>query len=170
MSSEFENAFKHIQSDDSLQPTILYGFSPMSKQNFDRFQQVWPTLTTDRREAIMLSLQEIAEQSFEVDFEPIFILGLDDKSHMVQVKAIEGLWESEAPVLIPPFIHLLKVGGTAEVRTAAAQGLGRFVYLGEIEEIAEEAYRITVQALLETIRSANEDIDVVRSDRIDCFC
>lgn len=162
MSTEFEKALKHIKSTEPIQPGLLYGLSTISKPDFELFQQAWPNIETAQRETIMGHLAEITEYNFEVNFEPIFIFGLDDSSNEVQVKAIEGLWESGNPALIPPLIHLMKTGGSVAVRTAAAQSLGQFIYLGEVEEIAEEAYAVAVQALLETIRNAAEDVEVIR--------
>ncbi|MEM7030354.1 MAG: HEAT repeat domain-containing protein [Chloroflexota bacterium] len=162
MSTEFDNALKHIQSDDQIAPSILYGFSVMTNSNFSKFQQAWPAIPDKRREEVVTTLVEIAEHSFEVNFEPIFILGLDDSNPDVQSKAIVGLWESDDPGLIPVFVHLLKTSEAVAVRTTAGQGLGQYIYLGELEELEEEAYAVAKQALLEAIRRPDEDIEVVR--------
>jgi len=162
MNDNFGQAMNHITGNDPVQPALLYGFSVLSRQNLAKFQAIWPQIEAERREEIMQMLVEIAEHSFEVDFEPIFILGLNDPAPEVQVNAIEGLWESESVALIPPLIHLLKTGQTIAVRQAAAQALGQYIYLGEIEEIDQTAFMVTQQALLQTIRNAQEDLDIVR--------
>lgn len=162
MNENFKESKVHITSDDPIVPRLLFGLSTISAENLADFQAFWPNLKSERRETIMKNLVEINEYSFEVDFEPIFILGLNDADPEVQVSAIEGLWESGSPALIPLLIHLLKAGQTVPVRATAATALGQFVYLGEIEEIEETSYEVTEQALLATIRQGDEDLEVVR--------
>ena len=162
MSDNFTQALEHITGDEAIQPTQLYGFSVMSKENLDAFQSAWLKISDERREQIMASLVEIAEHSFEVDFEPIFIIGMNDTLPEVQANAIEGLWQTASPSLIPPLIHLLKTGQTAKVRAKSATALSQFVYEGELEEIDETSYEVVQQALLQTIRDGNEALEVVR--------
>lgn len=162
MSENFTKALDHIISNDPLQPRYLYGFSVISKKNLVEFQTKWPQIATPRRQQIMENLVEIAEHSFEVDFDPIFILGLNDPDAQVQTSAVEGLWENSDPVLIPLLVHLLKTGQTVELRTAAAQALGQYIYLGELEEIDQTAVMVAEQALLRCIRQGDEDSEVRR--------
>lgn len=162
MSDNFTQALNHITGDDVILPSQLYGFSVISNKNLEVFQTAWPKIEDKRREKIMVNLVEIAEHSFEVDFEPIFIIGLSDSNSEVQASAIEGLWQSETPALIPALIHLLKTGPTAKVRAKSATALGQFIYLGELEDIDETSYDVVQQALLQSIRNGNEEMEVVR--------
>jgi len=158
----FAQSLQHIAGEESLTPSLLYGLSMMTKENLAEFEAVWPKIDSDRRQIIMQQLVDIAEQSFEVDFDPILILGLKDPDSEVQALAIGGLWEDESSVLIPSFIYLFKQGQTSRVRAAAATALGRYIYLGELEEIDDTAVMVVEQALLETIRQPDEDIEVIR--------
>ena len=162
MSIEFERSLEHITGETPIKPSLLYGFSVISAEDLNRFQSAWPQIPDERRQQIMKSMVEITEHSFEVSYEPIFIIGLDDDLAEVQALAIEGLWESELPSLIPPLVHLLKTGRTTRVRTTAATALGQYIYLGELEEIDETSYSVAHQALLQTIRNDNEETDVIR--------
>lgn len=162
MSDNFTQALKHITSNETLKPVLLFGFSVMSEENLAKFQAAWPEIDVQKRRRVMESLVEIAEHNFEVSFDPIFILGLNDPDADIQASAIEGLWESETPSLIPLLVHLLKTGQTIKVRTAAAQALGQYVYLGELEEIDNTALMVVEQALLTSIRDGDEALDVVR--------
>lgn len=162
MSDNFSKALDHITSNEPLQSRYLYGFSVISKKNLVEFQTKWPQITTLRRQQIMENLVEIAEHSFEVNFDPIFILGLNDPDVEVQTSAVEGLWENNDPVLIPLLVHLLKTGQTVKLRTAAAQALGQYIYLGELEEIDQTAVMVAEQALLRCIRQGDEALEVRR--------
>ncbi len=46
---------------------------------------------------IMQNLVEISEVNFEVDFSPVFLLGLGDEDAETRAYAISGLWEEENP-------------------------------------------------------------------------
>jgi len=162
MQTDFVRTLNHIAADTPLKTSLLYGLSTMNTQNLQAFKTVWPTIEPRRRQAIMEALVAITEESFEVNFDPVFLLGLDDANADVQIAAIRGLWENESPTLIPLFIRLLKAGQTAGVRAAAASALGMFMFLNEMEELDDAAAMTVEQALLETIRRPGEDIEVVR--------
>ena len=80
---------------------------------------------------------EQAETHVDLNFHAALRTLLADADAQVRRLAIEGLWEDEKPSLIPPLTRLLSMDAAAEVRAAAATSLGRYVYLGEIDEIAE---------------------------------
>lgn len=158
----FEDKLKQIATDKNLHTGSLYILSNMNKEMLNTFKVIWPTITPQRRRDVMQELVEISEANFEVNFDPIFLLGLADEDAEVRAAAINGLWEDENPALIGPFIHLLRTDEAAIVRAAAAAGLGRFVYLGEIEKIHQEQSTLAEDALLETIRMGGEELDVRR--------
>ncbi len=158
----FAQSLKHITSEEPLTGALLYGLSMMNKENLLELESLWPDIDSDRRRVIVQQLVNIAEQSFEVDFYPVFLLALKDPDSEVQAIAIGGLWEDESPDLIPSFVYLLKQGQTSKVKAAAATALGRYIYLGELEEIDDTALMVVEQALLETIRQPDEDIEVIR--------
>jgi hypothetical protein len=162
MNNIFRNKFNQIATDKEIHTGALYIFSSMDKEALKIFKEVWPTITPQRRRDIMQELVEISEANFEVNFDPVFLLGMGDDDPEVRASAVNGLWEDENPALIGPFIHLLRMDEAAIVRAAAATALGRFVYLGEIEKIAHPQATLAEEALLETIRSGTEDIDVRR--------
>lgn len=162
MSTPFEDKLNHVATDKELHTGSLYILSNMNKEMLNSFKTIWPTITPQRRRDVMQELVEISEANFEVNFDPVFLLGLADEDADVRAAAINGLWEDENPALIGPFIHLLRTDEAAVVRAAAAAGLGRFVYLGEIEKIHHDQSVLAEDALFETIRMGGEDLDVRR--------
>src|SRR5512144_2009955 len=135
MSKSFETLLKQIATDPNLRTSNLYVLSKMDREALRIFEDYWPTVPTQRRRDIMQELVEIGEANFEVYFDPVFLLGLGDEDAEVRAAAINGLWENESPSLIGPLVHLLRTDETPLVRATAAIALGRFVYLGEVEEI-----------------------------------
>jgi HEAT repeat protein len=160
---EYEKALVHISNaDERLNTRYLYALSGMTREQFERFHQMWPTIERDRRRQVISSLVELVEHNFEVNFDPIFLLLMGDEDGEVRAAAIDGLWENEDQALIGPLVHLLRADEAANVRAAAAMALGRFVLLGELEKIDRAPAMLAEEALLKTIRHAKEDLEVRR--------
>ena len=124
MSKSFKDALQQIASEPKLHTSSLFILSRMDQTALDIFKEVWPSIAVERRRAITQELLEIAEVNFEVDFDPIFLLGLGDDDAEVRTTAIKGLWENESLALIRPLIHLLKTDEAVIAREAAATALG----------------------------------------------
>jgi HEAT repeat protein len=126
------------------------------------FRKVWETLPAERRRRLLHSLVELAEASFQVNFDAIFRHCLQDPDDEVRATAIEGLWENEQVVLVGPLITALRSDPSPRVRAAAATSLGRFVLAGELEQLEEAIQARIVQELMTTIHLAGESIEVRR--------
>jgi HEAT repeat protein len=126
------------------------------------FQEVWSLIDAGRRRWITQSLVDIAEASFEVNFNPIFRLCLNDEDEMVRSRAIEGLWEDEDLTLAGLLVRLLRDDPSESVRAAAATSLGRFVLLGELEKIEAAPAMMVEDALLGAIYDPHETLEVRR--------
>ncbi len=162
MTKSFKDKMNQIATEPELHSGSLYIFSKMDQETLATFKSVWPTIATQRRRDIMQELVEISEANFEVYFDPVFLLGLADEDAFVRTSAINGLWEHENAALIGPLVHLLCADEAAGVRAAAATALGRFVYMGAVEEIDQHQALLAEEALLETIHLTSEDIEVRR--------
>lgn len=162
MSKTFEDLLKKIATSPEVHTANLYNLSMMGRADLETFQKIWPTISDQRRRDVMHELVEIAEANFEVDFDPVFLLGLGDEDANVRASAISGLWENQNPILIEPFVHLLRTDEAVIVRAAAATALGQFIKLRELEELSHFQVSLAEEALLETIRQGREDIEVRR--------
>jgi hypothetical protein len=162
MSKPFIEKLNLIATDKELHTGSLYILSQMSRDSLAVFQEVWPTISPQRRRDIMQELVEISEVNFEVSFDPVFLLGMGDEDPVVRVSAINGLWEDENPDLVGPLLHLLRTDEAASVRAAAALSLGKYVYLGETEKLHQPQTTLIEEALLETIRMESEELEVRR--------
>jgi HEAT repeat protein len=163
MLTDFEKLLQQISdTSNRLSVASLYGLSRMDREEVLLFQKVWPSIAVERRRQIINFLVEIAEGSFEVNFGPIFRFCLNDEDEQVRRAAIEGLWEDDDPALINPLIKLLRDDPSIAVRAEAATSLGRYVLLGELDKIKAKYFALVQEALLETIRSSSEDLEVRR--------
>ena len=162
MSEKFKEALQQIAEDEKLQTSSVFIFSKMDTAALDAFREAWPTIPTKRRQEVLQELVDISEANFEVDFSPVFLLGLGDEDPEVRTLSINGLWEQEEPTLIGPFMHLLQTDEAPMARAAAASALGRFIFLSELEELDPALVVPIKQVLLDTIHLAAEDVEVRR--------
>jgi hypothetical protein len=161
--SEPESLLRHLTDNGTkLSISRLYSLSHMTGEGVSRLRELWPEISTRRRQQIVSHLAEIAEACFEVDFHAIFRLCLRDEDEQVRVQAIEGLWEDEDIALIGPFVRILHYDPSPMVRAAAATSLGRFVLLGELGRIETAPAALVEQALLQTIHTWEEEVEVRR--------
>ena len=144
---------------DTSQPVpmaSLYHLSDLAGADLTAFEAFWPELTTERRAAIVQNLQEISEANFEVSFDAVFRLALEDESPESRAVAIRALWDSEDPTLMAPLIDFMLHDPDPLVRAAAASGLGRYVYLGELEELPAAQVKRVEDNLLAVINGDDE--------------
>jgi HEAT repeat protein len=150
-------ASPRIPSQDSL-----YWLSNLEAKDVVRVREVWIGLPIDLRQRIIARLVDLAEADFEVNFGAVFRLGLEDKDAQVRAAAIEGLWEDEDVLLIPPLVVCLREDESDAVRATAAMSLGRFILLGELEKIRPDPYSLAYEALLASWRDGEETLEVRR--------
>ncbi len=166
---KYEEVLRHISNNEErLRIRYLYALSSMSRDQFEAFRAAWPAIATERRRLIVRRLAEITEQSFEVNFDSIFLMALEDEDSQVRAAAIEGLWENEDRSLIAPLIRLMQSDEAEIVRAAAAAALGRFVLLAELEKLdsaigarIEEALRATIANHAETVEVRRRAIESI---------
>ncbi len=146
----------------ALVNTHLAALSDMAAADIKNFRQVWKTIETKRRCEIITRLTELSTDSVELNFDNIFLSCLRDPDADVRSAAIDGLWENEEPALIPLLIDLLNNDLSEKVQATAAQALGRFALMAEINSIAPK-YAIQVgQALLDVFNDRNKPVEVRR--------
>jgi HEAT repeat protein len=140
----------------------LYGFSDLTGARLLEFRAAWDNLPTAQRRRLSRALAELAEASFEVNFDAIFHHCLDDPDEEVRAAAIDGLWENEEVKLIGPLLAMLRADPSPRVRAAAATGLGRFVLRGELEQLEPAIQSRITTELLTTYHLAGESVEVRR--------
>ena len=159
----FEEAMQQLEGKRAtLSSLVLYALSAPSTEEIRVFRRQWPTWPVERRRQVITALAENAEANFELDFNALFRVTIDDEDEQVRTVSIEGLWEDEGVTLIPPLVHLLRKDKAAASRAAAAASLGRFVLLGELEELEERYSKLVHGALLEALADHEEALDVRR--------
>ena len=131
--NEVMDAF--LDDSSTFPPRYLSRLSGLEGLELEQLIETWPQASQTRRERLLEDLEALAEVIFHLDFDHIFQLGLNETNSHTRQLAIRALWECPDEDLIPVFTKFLLSDPENDVRAAAARGLGKFIYLAEIEEI-----------------------------------
>jgi HEAT repeat protein len=139
----------------------LQQFSDMGDLELKTLMDVWSRIGLSRKLALLEGLETLAESDTLVNFDDLARAILDDPDSTVRGRAIRLLKESGEAKLAPVFINILNNDSEVQTRAEAANALGAFVDLGELEEIPEEIYHQVEDALLKAA-NGNDDVKVRR--------
>ncbi len=156
------DTLEHLMSDAPLRRALLYNLSRLEPDELGHLTDIWAAVPDARRRSLVRELVEIAEASFEVDFDDIFRWGLRDSDPEVRAASIEGLWENETLDLMHELVHMLEEDESALVRAAAATSLGRYILLSELGKLAPERSQAAYQSLYQTYTCRDNDLHVRR--------
>ena len=150
------------QEHKAPQSTEIPYLSDLTVEDAARLVQLWLRLPAEERRRLAASLVRLAEGDFSLDFTAIFRLALHDPDAAVRASAIEGFGEDEDARLIPQLARFLLEDEAEEVRVMAAQCLGHFVLLGELEKIRPQPFEMACEALLAAHHNPQETMEVRR--------
>jgi len=160
MAQELDELFSLLMDEEQLLPTEeLSALSDLDTRQLDRFSTCWQSLSHQRRRTLLATLGQQADEHIELLFDSINRFGLDDPDPTIRKIAIGNLWESTDPSLPATFLTALNKDSSLEVRAAAADTLGRFVLLEELEDASLMESNQIVDDLLRTVRDgASSDL------------
>lgn len=152
-----------LHGDNPILPAAAYyRLSALPPDDLAALEEAWPGLPVERRRTLLAQLNVVSEANFEMDFRAVAEMALDDADAEVRRGAIVCLWEVETQSLMHRLMDILTHDPAAEPREAAASALGRFVLLGELEELPEGTTAPVEELLLEICREPSEPLDVRR--------
>lgn len=138
----------------------LQQFSDIGTLELNTLLDVWPRVAPSRKLSLLEGLQTLADEDTLVNFDDFARALLTDPEPAVRTRAIRLLNECEDANLASTFLDILKRDADIGVRVEAANALGLFVDLGELEEISESIYHNIEDVLLAT--ASGEDDGRVR--------
>jgi HEAT repeat protein len=150
---------------DESRPVRLTNLAPLSdvsRSQMALFRAAWAGYSPERRFELIRELLEQAETNIHFNFYAILREVLLDPDARIRKMAIDGLWEDNRAVLVALFAKLTQEDPAPEVRSAAAMALGRFVLLGVLDEIPDEAADQAERALWAAWRRPGEVGEVRR--------
>ncbi len=150
----FQKVIEELAGSAELSKRSLQEFSDIDPGSLRALGEAWPRVSLDRKRKLLEGLESLSEQDTLVSFDDFARSLLTDVDPEVRMRAIRLLDESEDIKLITPLITILDQDNDSETRAQAASALGKFVELGELEEIPDESRRRVEDALL---RKANSE-------------
>jgi HEAT repeat protein len=157
---DFNEVMDALLDDTStFPPRFLYRLSGLEGLELEQFIETWPKASQTRRERLLQDLEVLIIDTYYLDFDQVFRLGLKETGAHSRQISVRALWDCEEEDLIPAFLNTMTNDPDNDVRAAAAKGLGKFIYLAEIEEIDFQFATTIPNQLIDYFNSgANESI------------
>ncbi len=146
-----------LDKNQPFPPKYLHTFSDISDKDLKNVKQVWSKIEPQRRLLLLKDLAQLFDTDTLLCFDDLGRFALGDENPQVRSQAIRLLWECDDPQLVSIFSQMILKDTSDEVKATAAGGLGKFVYLGELEEISAELLKETEDLLLNTYASEKSD-------------
>lgn len=137
-----------------LNQGFLSRLSDIDRRETVIIKQTWPTLPGWWRTKIFQEIEKLSSQNNLVDFSTLCTFAVEDEEDAVRLAAVRTLWDYDHQANIGIFLALIEREKDPAVRGAAARGLGRFIYAGEIDEIPATKLELIENRLLDLY---NED-------------
>ncbi len=135
----------------------LAAFSDLGRRDVALVRDAWPAIPLETRQKIIQRALDLTEDSVDLDFTQVALVGLGDESAEVRARAATSLWESPLREVALRLLQTLDEDQDPDVRTAAATSLRQFVVLREFDQFdAELGDRVvdTLRAVAESPESA----------------
>lgn len=145
-----------LDSSQIFSPVHLHRFSDISPVDLATLKNNWAKVDPKRRENLMEDLEELSDADTLTCFDDLCYMVLEDENPRVRAAAIRLLWETNDLSFSNRLIQILKNDPDETVRSAAASGLGMYVYLGEIDEISQKQLEKVEETLLKVLESTEK--------------
>jgi HEAT repeat protein len=157
-----QEIFDKLSEGSSPSAVQVGRLAELSADDLRDFRARWSTLPLDRRLAILLLANQLAEDDIHLDFTAVLRICLTDTDGGVRASAIDGLWEDEEFRTGDLLAKILRSDPDERARVAAALGLARFALKAEEQTLyAPTAGRVRA-ALLEAANDQREQREVRR--------
>ncbi len=149
----FEDALENLQdADELLMPLLVYHLSDMEGEKIRQFEEAWENVPIERKRALLEEMEQLVEENYLLSYEAVSCIGIHDDDPHTRFLAARSFYIYETVEMIPTLLNLLENDPDRDVRAACASSLGKFTYLGEIEEICPQRYKDIVACLIKTVR------------------
>ncbi len=142
-------------------------FSDIPPAALKALLEAWPNIKPERKRLLLDGLQSLSDTDTLVSFDDLARALLVDSDAQVRLRATRLLAECDDVKLVPAYLKILENDEDASARAEAASALGRYVWLGEVEEIPEKTHRQVEDSLLR--KADSEDKPIVRRQALEAL-
>jgi HEAT repeat protein len=132
---------------------LLPFFSDIASSDLEEIKKIWPKITLERRISLLSELEEMMGEDTLLCCDELGKFALTDDFPEVRVAAISLLGECDDPKIARVYIDMLDNDDSESVQISAAEALGKFVLLGELEEIPSSTSKLSYEALTLKLKS-----------------
>lgn len=147
-----------IDENSPFFPALTHRFSDLENDDINQLKKIWDKVPVWRKQSLLEDIEELGESDYTLSFENFSLFALDDDDPKVRQIAIRSLWDYDNRTAMKRFMYMLENDPDTQVKAAAALALGKFIYLGEIEEIPESIFKNIENLLLKTLNSEADTI------------
>ncbi|HSQ27358.1 MAG TPA: HEAT repeat domain-containing protein [Anaerolineales bacterium] len=137
-----------LDGDHPLVANYFYSLSDLEPEETQSLSKIWGNIPLWRRQAIMEDVEALSADDVLLSFVNFSLMVLQDSNAGIRQQGVQSLWEYEDDALIPVYQHLILKDEDPGVRAAAAGALGRYIYNGELDELAPEVLHDIEELLL----------------------
>lgn len=147
-----------LNTDQPFPARFLHRFSDLQPDDLKTLLASWSQVTISRKHSLLEDLEGLSESDTITSYDELARALLTDPDSFVRALAIRLLWECEDAKLAVSFMDMLENDESVDVRAAAANALGQFEYLGELEKIPPDLLHQIENKLIEASKPANESL------------
>lgn len=135
---------------------FLQFFSDISYDDLKKVKKVWSKVTQQRKVSLLQELENLMRIDTLISCDDFGVFALDDEDPVIKSQAINLLWECVDQNLATRFMSLLLEDKDPALSASAASGLGKFVLLGELDEIPKDLWKKIQNTLVEKYVSTSD--------------
>ena len=155
----FQEVLDALQDEDNpIKPRYLYRLTDLGRQEQAKISALWDSLPIWRRSGLLEDLEFLFEKNTLLSFEAICRLAISDQEAEIRFLAIRSLDEYDVPDLIDTFIQMMETDPDTDVRAMSASALGKYVFMGEVEDLPAATFHRLEERLLTTQNGQDDDL------------
>ena len=143
-----------LNDNQSFPTNYLYFFSDISAPDLDEIKKIWEKISLTRKINLLSDLESLMESDTLLVFDDTAKYALSDSDPNVRCQAISLLWECEDPQVAESFLVMLDEDNNESVQSSAAAALGKFVLLGELDEVSSSLANKIIKSLYQTFKTS----------------
>lgn len=147
-----------LDRDKVFNPAYIFRLSNLGPEETRELAAHWEGIPLNRRRLLVTDLESFAEADALLFFDNVGKIALKDEDAQVRSSAIRLTVLEESPAFATTLLEILRADPHFDVRAEAATALGRYVYLGELEEIPEDIFHSVEEGLLQAYRADQQTL------------